>query len=101
MRVGIVGPGSTGIQAIPVVAAEARHLTVFQRMPNYTSPARNRPLAPDEQAAFLDRHAEWREEARNTFAAMTGFPLPTKFPQYASGEGRLVRRPMIFDSLII
>ncbi len=90
-RVGIVGTGSTGIQAIPVVAAEAKHLTVFQRTPNYTSPARNRPLAPDEQSTFFARHAEWREEARNTFAAMTGFPLPTKFPHEDTPHERRAR----------
>ena len=90
-RVGIIGTGSTGIQAIPVVAAEAKHLTVFQRTPNYTSPARNRPLAPDEQTAFLARHAEWREEVRGTFAAMTGFPLPTKFPHEETPEQRRAR----------
>jgi cyclohexanone monooxygenase len=87
-RVGIVGTGSTGIQAIPVVAAQAKHLTVFQRTPNYTAPARNRPLAPDEQRDFHARHAQWREEVRHTFAAMTGFPLPTKFPHEDTSEQR-------------
>lgn len=90
-RVGIVGTGSTGIQAIPVVAAQAKHLTVFQRTPNYTSPARNRPLAPDEQSKFHARHAEWREEVRQTFAAMTGFPLPTKFPHEDKPDQRRAR----------
>ncbi|MDD9924611.1 MAG: NAD(P)/FAD-dependent oxidoreductase, partial [Rhodospirillaceae bacterium] len=56
-RVGIVGTGSTGIQAIPVVAAQAKHLTVFQRTPNYTTPARNRPLARVEQRDFNEHHA--------------------------------------------
>ena len=28
-RVGMIGTGSTGIQAAPVIAAQARHLTVF------------------------------------------------------------------------
>ena len=87
-RVGIVGTGSTGIQAIPVVAAQAEYLTVFQRTPNYTAPARNRPLAPDEQHEFQARHAHWREEVRHTFAAMTGFPLPTKFPYEDTPEQR-------------
>jgi cation diffusion facilitator CzcD-associated flavoprotein CzcO len=44
LRVGLVGTGSTGIQAAPVIAAEAAHLTVFQRTPNYSVPARNHPL---------------------------------------------------------
>jgi cyclohexanone monooxygenase len=87
-RVGIVGTGSTGIQAIPVVAARAKHLTVFQRTPNYTAPARNRPLKLDEQSAFYAHHDEWREEVKHTFAAMTGWPLPTKFPHEDTTEQR-------------
>ena len=77
-RVGIIGTGSTGIQAIPVVAAEAGHLTVFQRTPQYTTPARNRPMAPGEQRQFNAHRTEWHDEVRNTFSAMTGFPMPTR-----------------------
>jgi cyclohexanone monooxygenase len=43
-RVGMIGTGSTGIQAAPVLAEGAAHLTVFQRTANYSIPARNRPL---------------------------------------------------------
>ena len=42
-RVGQIGTGSTGIQVAPVVAETAKHLTVFQRTPNYSVPARNAP----------------------------------------------------------
>lgn len=44
LRVGLIGTGSTGIQAAPVIAETARHLTVFQRTPNYSVPAQNHPL---------------------------------------------------------
>jgi cation diffusion facilitator CzcD-associated flavoprotein CzcO len=40
-RVGMIGTGSTGIQAAPVIAETAAHLTVFQRTANYSVPARN------------------------------------------------------------
>ncbi|MDL5158760.1 flavin-containing monooxygenase [Actinomycetospora termitidis] len=50
-RVGVIGTGSTGIQAIPVLAEQAGHLTVFQRTANYSIPARNAPLSEDEMAA--------------------------------------------------
>ncbi|NQW67400.1 MAG: NAD(P)/FAD-dependent oxidoreductase [Burkholderiales bacterium] len=43
-NVGVVGTGSTGIQVIPVIAKQAKHLTVFQRTANYSIPARNIPL---------------------------------------------------------
>lgn len=47
-RVGQIGTGSTGIQAAPVIASQAAHLTVFQRTANYSIPARNRPVSADE-----------------------------------------------------
>ena len=53
-RVGIIGTGSSGIQAIPVIAEQAGHLTVFQRTPNFSVPARNAPLT-DAQVKTLKR----------------------------------------------
>jgi len=49
-RVGVIGTGSSGVQSIPVIAAEAARVTVFQRTPAYTVPARNRPLTDAEVA---------------------------------------------------
>lgn len=40
-RVGVIGTGSSGVQAIPVIAEQAERLTVFQRTPQYTIPARH------------------------------------------------------------
>lgn len=40
-RVAVVGTGSSGIQSIPHIAAEANTVTVFQRTPNYSVPAHN------------------------------------------------------------
>lgn len=48
--VGVIGTGATAIQAIPLIAREAGHLTVFQRTANYTIPARNGPVDPEVQA---------------------------------------------------
>jgi len=49
-RVGVIGTGSTGIQAIPMIAQEAEHLYVFQRTPQYSVPARNAPMDREEEA---------------------------------------------------
>ncbi|MBW0102376.1 NAD(P)/FAD-dependent oxidoreductase [Pseudonocardia sp. KRD-291] len=59
-RVGIVGTGSTGIQAVPVLAADAAHLTVFQRTANYSIPARNGPLSAEESATYKASYDEIR-----------------------------------------
>ena len=48
-RVGIIGTGSTGIQVIPEVAKIAKKLTVFQRTPNYSVPAKNHKLTKSDQ----------------------------------------------------
>ena len=37
-RIAVIGTGSSGIQAIPLLAREADHLTVFQRTANYSLP---------------------------------------------------------------
>jgi cation diffusion facilitator CzcD-associated flavoprotein CzcO len=55
-RVGMIGTGSTGIQAAPVIAASAKHLTVFQRTANYSVPARNGPLT-EEFRQYIKEHA--------------------------------------------
>ncbi|HEY4249720.1 MAG TPA: NAD(P)/FAD-dependent oxidoreductase [Roseomonas sp.] len=62
-RVGQIGTGSTGIQAVPVIAATARHLTVFQRTANFSVPARNVPLDP----AFK----RWVKENYDTIRSVT------------------------------
>jgi cation diffusion facilitator CzcD-associated flavoprotein CzcO len=49
-RVAVVGTGSSGVQLIPVVAAEAASLTVYQRTPNWCTPLNNAPITDDEQA---------------------------------------------------
>jgi len=62
-RVGVIGTGSSGIQSIPLIAEQAAALTVFQRTPNFSLPARNGP--PPERKADLDKDpAAYREAAR-------------------------------------
>lgn len=48
-RIGQIGTGSTGIQAVPVIAETAKELTVFQRTANYSVPAHNQPLTAEFQ----------------------------------------------------
>ena len=69
LRVGVIGTGSSAIQSVPIIAAQASHLTVFQRTPNFSIPARNAELTPEEREAFRRNYPEIRrvarEEARN------------------------------------
>ncbi|WP_424138776.1 flavin-containing monooxygenase [Roseomonas chloroacetimidivorans] len=65
-RVGLIGTGSTGIQATPVIAEQAAHLTVFQRTANYSIPARNGPVPEEEQRAIKADYAAIRELGRKS-----------------------------------
>jgi cyclohexanone monooxygenase len=65
-RVGVIGTGSTGIQIIPQIAQQAAHLTVFQRTPNYSVPARNRPLTVEEKRQIKATYPQLRQECRHT-----------------------------------
>jgi cation diffusion facilitator CzcD-associated flavoprotein CzcO len=60
-QVGQIGTGSTGIQAAPVIAETAAHLTVFQRTANYSIPARNVPLTPEFKRYIKDHSADIRD----------------------------------------
>lgn len=72
-RVGIIGTGSSGVQAIPAIAELAEHLFVFQRTPVYTFPAQNRPLDPDYVKKVKASYAEMREMQRHSFVGFSGF----------------------------
>jgi cation diffusion facilitator CzcD-associated flavoprotein CzcO len=65
-RVGQIGTGSTGIQAAPVIAQTARHLTVFQRTANYSVPARNAPLDREFVEHVRTHHDEIRQVVQST-----------------------------------
>jgi len=65
-RVGVIGTGSSGVQAIPVIAEEAEHLTVFQRTPQYSFPARNHPYNPEYVEQAKENFFELRKELRES-----------------------------------
>jgi cyclohexanone monooxygenase len=71
-RVGIIGTGSSGVQAIPVMAREAGHLTVFQRTPQYSIPAGNRPLTDEFVRDAVDN---WERVRAEMFTTQLGAPL--------------------------
>jgi len=71
-RVGVIGTGSSGIQSIPIIAKQAALLTVFQRTPNFSVPAKNAPLDP----AFVDRRkANYRKHRKLMFNSRGGIVI--------------------------
>ena len=85
LRVGLIGTGSSAVQSIPVIAAQAADLTVFQRTPAYSLPARNRPLHPGELEGVQAQYGQWREAQRKSGFGVA-VPTPTKSALEVSDE---------------
>ena len=64
-RVGVIGTGSSAIQAIPVIAQQAAHVTVFQRTPNFSIPSRNGPMTDTYAESWKSDYPTHREKARH------------------------------------
>ena len=69
-RVAVIGTGSSAIQSIPQIAAQAAHLHVFQRTPNFSVPAHNGPLNPDKMADWKANRETYRQMARESGAGI-------------------------------
>jgi cation diffusion facilitator CzcD-associated flavoprotein CzcO len=85
-RVGLIGTGSTGIQATPVIAAQAAHLTVFQRTPNFSVPARHRAFLAEQQAEIKQNYAVIFERTRTSPAGFPYFPIERKTMDVSAEE---------------
>ncbi len=73
-HIGVIGTGSSGIQAVPILAAEAESLVVFQRSPNYTVPMPNHPWSEEDLHRIRQ---EYPERRRRSAYAPAGTPHGT------------------------
>lgn len=87
-RVGVIGTGSSGIQMIPLIAKQAKHLHVFQRTANFSLPAQNGPMDREREQAFKADYRRRRDEARDTGFGVSGYPVPTQSALEVSDEER-------------
>lgn len=94
-RVGVIGTGSSGIQAVPVIAQQAAHLTVFQRTPNFSLPARNGPIDPDFEALVRADYVGYRRKANHTRAGV----MPKVFPQKSALEASEEERIAVYEAI--
>ncbi|GAC1498720.1 MAG: NAD(P)/FAD-dependent oxidoreductase [Vulcanimicrobiaceae bacterium] len=93
-RVGIIGTGASAVQAIPIIAAQAKRLTVFQRTPNYCVPARNGKVDPDVARARKANYPAIKEAIRNSYF---GFELD--FIGKSALEATPEERERVFDDM--
>src|SRR6185312_1592101 len=88
LRVGVIGTGSSGVQMIPIIAKQARHLHVFQRTANFSLPARNMPMDPEKEHAHKAEYPARRAAAYETPFGIAGYPAPTRSALEATPEER-------------
>ena len=84
LRVAVIGTGSSGIQSIPEIAKQAKHVTVFQRTPNFSVPANNRMLTEQDREVF-------RANFPNYLRMVKGV-APAQAPSDASTNPQPMRR---------
>ena len=78
LRVGVIGTGSSGVQMIPIIAQQAKTLTVFQRTANFSLPARNMPMPEEKERRHKAEYPARRAAAMETPFAIGGHAKPTK-----------------------
>jgi cyclohexanone monooxygenase len=87
-RVGVIGTGSSGVQMIPLIAEQAKHLYVFQRTANFSLPARNGPMDAERERRHKAEYRQRRIAAADTPFAIAGHARPTRSALEVAAEER-------------
>lgn len=85
-RVAIIGSGSTAVQVLPIVAQSAKHVSMFQRTPNFVLPNRNFPLENEHRKAIKDNYEKVWEQIHNHFFAFPMKAANRLFDNYSPAE---------------
>ena len=93
-RVGVIGTGSSGVQAIPLIAQQAEQLTVFQRTPQYVIPAGNHDL---DQSFLDDIHNNWPQIRQQMINSPIGAPFAPR--QRSALQDSQATRNQLYESL--
>jgi cation diffusion facilitator CzcD-associated flavoprotein CzcO len=93
-RVGVIGTGSSGVQVIPEIARDAAHLTVFQRTPQYTVPARNHPL---ESEVLSHARKDW--DGIREVMSRSPFGGPFEAPTRSALDDTPEERQAVYEEL--
>jgi cation diffusion facilitator CzcD-associated flavoprotein CzcO/acetyl esterase/lipase len=96
-RVAVIGTGSSAIQSIPIIARQAAELTVFQRTPNFSRPAKNGPVPAEKKAVFEADPTAYRAAARLSGAGIPREPSMVRALQVPEAE-RLAKYEEAYES---
>ena len=95
LRVGVIGTGSSAVQAIPVIARQAAQLTVFQRTATYAVPARNGPLDADFEAAIKADYPGFRAANQRMMGGFGSLQPPNRISALAVSDAE---REALFEA---
>ena len=87
-RVGVIGTGSSGVQAIPEIAKIAAEVCVFQRTANYVTPTRSGAMEPDLVAALREDPRATRRAFRETYGGHTPLDMGSERYLELDSSGR-------------
>jgi cation diffusion facilitator CzcD-associated flavoprotein CzcO len=90
-RVAVIGTGATGVQAIPMIALQAKHLTVFQRTPAYCVPAQRQGRPRSDQGAQGQLRRGGRQHPQVLLRLRTGLHPEVGARHHARGARARVR----------
>lgn len=87
-RVGVIGTGSSGVQAIPEIARVASQVTVFQRTANFVTPTGGGPMDPEKVAGLRRDPQAVRQGMRETYGGTYPPSMGDKRFSELDAEGR-------------
>ena len=93
LRVGVIGTGSSGVQMIPLIAEQAKHLTVFQRTANFSLPARNGPMPEEKRERKHKAEYPARRRGRRTTRPSPSPAIPSRPSRRSRSRRRNATRP--------
>lgn len=73
-RIGMIGTGSSAIQATPLLAEKAEQLTIFQRTPSFSVPAHNAAMDEERESKVKSNYKAFRLENSQRYAALDNNP---------------------------
>jgi len=90
-RIGIIGAGATTVQMLPVVAQDAKSVTVFHRTPNFILPAMQRDMTPEWEKEIKDNYDAIVAKCRNhVFGMAFDSPVGRNAVDYSPEERRRI-----------
>ncbi len=85
-RVGVIGTGSSAVQAVPMIAEQAAQLTVFQRTATYAVPAHNGPMDPAYAGRIKADYAGFRAANRRMMGGFGSLQPPNRISALAVSD---------------